>query len=140
MWFIFAWQAVISRMHFSLNKQKGKLPSSLPLEHSCLQSLGNTVTALQTLLYRLFKGSVRLSSAEQEAGLREHEPAMWPCSTESQEHAELYHKKHCQKVTGGDAHPLLSAGETGLERCVHVWAPQRERQGCTGESPLKYNP
>lgn len=104
---------------------RAQLPTE-PWEHA--------VTALQTLLYRLLKGSLRLSSAEQEAGLREHEPAMCPRSTESQEHAELYHKKHCQEVTGGDAHPLLSAGETGLER-VHLWAPQQREAGMHWREP-----
>lgn len=106
----------------SANKRS---PSSLLWEHSCAQSLGNiAVTALQTFLYRLFKGSLRLSSAEQDVGLLEHEPAACPCSTESQEHPELYHKKHCQKVSGGDPHPLLSTGETSLECCIHIWAPE----------------
>lgn len=105
-----------------------KSPSSLPLEHSYVQSLGNTaVTALQTFKYRLFEGSLRLSSVEQEVGLLEHEPAVCSCSKKSQEHPQLYYKKHCQKVSGGDPRPLLSTGGTCLEHSIQVWAPQYKR-------------
>lgn len=109
----------------SANKRS---PSSLLLEHSYVQSLGNiAVSALQTFKYRLFKRSLRLSSLEQKVGLPEHEPAVCPCSKKSQEHPELYYKKHCQKVSGGDPCPLFSTGETGLEHCIQVWAPQYKR-------------
>lgn len=112
-------------------------PSSLPLEPSSVQSHGNAaVTALQTFLYRLFKGSLRLSSAEQEVGPLEHEPAVCSCSIESQEHPELYYKKHCQKASGGDPRPQHWWDRPGA-LCPSLGSPARQRQGDTGESPVK---
>lgn len=110
-------------------------PSSLPLEPSSVQSHGNAaVTALQTFLYRLFKGSLRLSSAEQEVGPLEHEPAVCSCSIESQEHPEHTTKSTARRPVEGIL--ALSTGETGLEHCVQVWAPQHDRDRETLERAL----
>ena len=57
-----------------------------------------------------------------------HEPAMCPCSPESQLHLGLHQNKCGQQVNGGDPAPLLCAGEASSGvLCPDVESSVQER-------------
>lgn len=49
---------------------------------------------------------------------------MCPCGNGGQQPPGLHQAECCQQVRAGDSVPLFSPGETPLECCAQLWAPQ----------------
>ena len=65
-----------------------------------------------------------------------HDPAMCPCSPESQQYLGLHPKNSGQQVKGGDPAPPLCAGEASPGvLCPDVESSVQERRGPVGEHP-----
>lgn len=74
MHFIFGWQDVISRIYFSLHKQKVSILTTSALLYTQLHKHSSDYSVQQYLYVRYFKRPLKFFSFEKEAGLAEPEP------------------------------------------------------------------